>query len=269
MLGVSDWIKDSRSVSGIDHKAQIFDVFLCHNSEDKPDVREIAQKLSEENIKPWLDEADIRAGSFWHAAIGQQIETVKSAAVFVGQHGVGPWQNREIIALLDQFDKRGCSVIPVILASDHSKPVLPWSLAGLHCVDFRATDSYPLKRLIWGITGEKPVELSDVPSSEKPATMREAAKWNLLPRRDDHVAVRSRDAEISEARLYPPLAEPPGQAQANQLEILRRRVMEYWVDGVASYRGANFSRQAADGRGRRSTMEVFGRGIRFRELAAA
>ena len=60
ILGVSDWIEDSRSVSGSSPKAEIFDVFLCHNSEDKPAVREIAQKLSEENIKPWLDEAEIR-----------------------------------------------------------------------------------------------------------------------------------------------------------------------------------------------------------------
>ena len=35
-----------------------------------------------------------------------------------------------------------------------------------------------------------------------------------------------------ETRLYPPLAEPPNQDQAAQLEILRRRVKEYWVDGV-------------------------------------
>jgi hypothetical protein len=34
--------------------AEIFDVFLCHDSEDKPAVREIAGKLSHENVKPWL-----------------------------------------------------------------------------------------------------------------------------------------------------------------------------------------------------------------------
>jgi hypothetical protein len=135
---------------------EIFDVFMCHNSEDKPAVLEIAQKLSQKNIKPWLDKKDIRSGSFWHTGIGQQIETVKSAAVFVGQHGVGPWQKWEIIALLEEFDNRGCLVIPVILASDPPKPVaLPWSLKGLHCVDFR-TDSQPLQRLIWGITDQKP-----------------------------------------------------------------------------------------------------------------
>ena len=45
-------------------QAETFDVFLCHNSEDKPVVREIAQKLAEKGIKPWLDEADIRGGDF-------------------------------------------------------------------------------------------------------------------------------------------------------------------------------------------------------------
>jgi hypothetical protein len=88
---------------------------------------------------------------------------VKSAAVFVGQHGVGPWQNREIIALLNQFDRRGCPVIPVILPSAPAKVILPWSLEGLHYVDFRATHSHPLTQLIWAITDEKPAELSDVP----------------------------------------------------------------------------------------------------------
>jgi hypothetical protein len=32
----------------------------CANGEDKPAVREIAQKLKEEGIKPWLDIEQIR-----------------------------------------------------------------------------------------------------------------------------------------------------------------------------------------------------------------
>ena len=38
MLGVSDRIDDSRNVSGSSPKPEIFDVFMCHNSEDKPAV---------------------------------------------------------------------------------------------------------------------------------------------------------------------------------------------------------------------------------------
>jgi hypothetical protein len=216
-------------VNSKESKAEIFDVFLCHNSEDKPAVREIAQKLSEENIKPWLDEEEIRPGTSWQTALGQQIERIKSAAVFVGESGLGPWQNQEIQALLNQFVKRECPVIPVVLPSVKTTPEMPWTLENLHCVDFR-TDLQPLKRLIWGITGQKPAALSDVLSSEKPATMQEAAKSRLI--RDNDGQAKS-DKVISEARLYPPLAEPPpDQEQASQLEILRSRVMEYWVDGV-------------------------------------
>jgi hypothetical protein len=215
-------------VNGQDSKAEIFDVFLCHNSEDKPAVREISKELVKGGIKPWLDEADIRAGMSWLTTIGQQIETVRSAAIFVGQHGFGPWQNRETIAFLDESDRRGCPVILVLLSSAPAKTVLPWWLKELHYVDFRATDSHPLKRLIWGITGEKPMELSNAPASEKPASIQGAFKGDLLPNRGN------RAPASSEARLYPPLDEPPDREQATQLEILRRRVMEYWVDGVLS-----------------------------------
>jgi hypothetical protein len=43
-------------VNAQDSKTEIFDVFLCHNSEDKPAVREISKLLKGNNIKPWLDE---------------------------------------------------------------------------------------------------------------------------------------------------------------------------------------------------------------------
>jgi hypothetical protein len=33
-----------------------FDVFLCHNSTDKPAVRRIRELLKEHGILPWLDE---------------------------------------------------------------------------------------------------------------------------------------------------------------------------------------------------------------------
>jgi TIR domain len=149
-------------MNGHDTKVELFDVFLCHNGEDKPAVREIAQMLVNEGINPWLDEDQIRPGTSWQATLGEQIERIKSAAVFVGDAGLGPWQNQESQALLNQFVKRGCPVIPVVLPSAKTAPDLPWMFANIHCVDFR-TDSQPLPRLIWGMTGQKPEELANVP----------------------------------------------------------------------------------------------------------
>ena len=94
---------------------ETFDVFLCHNSEDKPEIRELARKLTENGITPWMDEEQIRPGTSWQTALGDQISSIKSAAVFVGEGGIGPWQEQEIQALLSQFVKRKCPVIPVVL----------------------------------------------------------------------------------------------------------------------------------------------------------
>jgi hypothetical protein len=58
----------------------VFDVFLCHNSEDKPEVREIAQRLAAEDINPWLDQEQIRPGTSWQTVLGQQIERDRSLA---------------------------------------------------------------------------------------------------------------------------------------------------------------------------------------------
>lgn len=166
---------------------EIFDVFMCHNSGDKPEVREISHKLEENNVKPWLDEEQIRPGTSWQTAIGQQIDTIKSAAVFVGDSGFGPWQDLEIQALLSQFVKRQCPVIPVVLPSAKTTPALPWTMANLHWVDFRVTSASnldPLKQLIWGITGEKPADQSHVPSFELLKGPSDADVKDLVPRKD-------------------------------------------------------------------------------------
>ena len=167
-----------------DSIAKIFDVFLCHNSEDKPAIREISRQLLGKEIRPWLDEAEIRPGTPWQTALGQQIESIKSAAVFVGESGIGPWQNHEIQALLSQFVKRECPVIPVVLPAAKSTPKLPWTLENLHWVDFRVTDLDPLDQLVWGITGRKSGVQCTVSSSNHPPAPRNPDVRDLVPPKD-------------------------------------------------------------------------------------
>jgi len=135
----------------------IFDVFLCYNSKDRGDVREIARQLKVQGILPWLDEWELQPGLPWQRALEQQIGQIKSAAVFVGESGLGPWQNMEIEAFLREFVKRRCFVIPVLLKTSPDKPQLPLFLAGMTWVDFRTQQPDPMQQLIWGITAKKPV----------------------------------------------------------------------------------------------------------------
>ena len=39
--------------------AKSFDVFLSHNSKDKPDVRELAEALRARGLRVWLDECEL------------------------------------------------------------------------------------------------------------------------------------------------------------------------------------------------------------------
>jgi hypothetical protein len=102
-----------------------FDVFLCHNSEDKPAVRAIARQLQQNDLKPWLDLWELPPGAIWQYELERQIESIGAAAVFVGKQGIGPWQSEEIYAFLQEFIDRKCPVIPVMLSDAPKQPRLP------------------------------------------------------------------------------------------------------------------------------------------------
>lgn len=157
-----------------------FDVFLCHNSKDKPAVIQVAQQLQDKGIKPWLDIWHLRPGFSWQRALEQQINQIASAAVFVGKSGLGPWQSQEVDAFLRAFVNRQCPVIPVLLSNAPTKPQLPLFLQGLTWVDFRQQHPDPMEQLIWGITGHRPNTQTGTGSSRKDSPIidrREFLKW--------------------------------------------------------------------------------------------
>lgn len=150
-----------------------FDVFLCHNSEDKPAVIEIAKQLQQNRLKPWLDIWALQPGAIWQFVLEQQIESIGAAAVFVGKGGLGPWQKQELYAFLQEFIDRDCPVIPVMLPDAPKQPRLPIFLKNRHWVDFRSQNPDPLVQLIWGITGQKPegpLSTAEVIEIDTPAT---------------------------------------------------------------------------------------------------
>jgi small GTP-binding protein len=132
-----------------------FDVFLCHNSKDKPAVKRLGERLKERGIRPWLDEWELRPGLPWQRLLEEQIRQIKAAAIFVGSEGIGPWQRQELDAFLREFVERGCPAIPVVLSDAPQQPELPLFLKGMSWVDFRKQEPDPFERLIWGITGER------------------------------------------------------------------------------------------------------------------
>lgn len=133
-----------------------FDVFLCHNSADKPSVKRIGARLKAQGILPWLDEWELPPGQPWQALLEQQITRIGSAAVFIGASGISPWHQQEMRGFLSEFADRQVPVIPVLLPDAPAQPELPLFLRQMTWVDFRTADPDPLERLVWGITGQRP-----------------------------------------------------------------------------------------------------------------
>ena len=140
-----------------------FDVFLSHNSRDKPAVIKLAKRLKAHGLKVWLDVWELRPGQPWQEALEQIIETTKSAVVLVGADGFGPWQSREMRGCLSEFAENGKVVVPVLLPTCPSEvPKLPFFLKQLTWADLRdGKEESGFYHLIWGITGEKPKELEE------------------------------------------------------------------------------------------------------------
>jgi WD40 repeat protein len=140
-----------------------FDVFLSHNSTDKPAVEEVATKLVEAGIRPWLDKWNLVPGQPWQAAIEEALERCQSFAVFVGPRGVSPWQNEELRAAIDRRVRTSngkFSVIPVLLpgAKREERSKLPAFLAASTWVEFAHSlgEEDALHRLSCGIRGIEP-----------------------------------------------------------------------------------------------------------------
>jgi hypothetical protein len=150
-----------RSVAATRLKGKVetgdFDVFLCHNSRDKPQVVAIGEQLKERGILPWLDIWEIRPGMRWQKELRRAIKSVKTAAVIYGPSGAGPFQELEAETLIGEFIKRGKPIIPVILDGRQGNPRLPAFLDSWHKVDMRIPSPDPFEQLVWGITGERSV----------------------------------------------------------------------------------------------------------------
>jgi tetratricopeptide (TPR) repeat protein len=138
-----------------------YDVFLSHNSRDKPQVEALAHRLSERGLIPFLDRWCLVPGEPWQEAIEEALRASASCAVFLGPGDISPWHNEEMRAALDrQARERTFRVIPVLLP-DATRPDerdLPLFLGGRTWVDFRAglEDGYAFHCLCCGIQGIAP-----------------------------------------------------------------------------------------------------------------
>ncbi|TAN53778.1 MAG: toll/interleukin-1 receptor domain-containing protein [Methylococcaceae bacterium] len=178
-----------------------FDVFLSHNSQDKPAVRELASALKGRSLSVWLDEEQLTPGESWQDLLEQGIRASSSVAVLIGGDGLGPWEKEEMKAALSfaVSSKDKSRVFPVLLPGAPHQPDLPMFLTNRTWVDLRSgfTDQ-GLDNVVWGVTGVKPkISATPVTESNDPSPTQQ---------RDQQAFENKIRAVIAESLLQPHLA---------------------------------------------------------------
>jgi len=92
-----------------------FDVFMAHNSADKPAVLRLCRRLRDRGLKPWIDVEQIPSGRWFSDAIQSAVLRSDAAAVCIGPASIGRRQALEIRTFLEQCVERQVPVIPVLL----------------------------------------------------------------------------------------------------------------------------------------------------------
>jgi len=128
-------------------KSELFDIFLCHNTEDKEEVRKLNDLLKGSGLKTWFDEEQIEPGDIWQEKLEEAIGNVRACAIIVGDSGFGPWQAKELRAFISEFDNQDSLLIPVLVGEHEFIPKLPIFLKQYQYLDLRSkkfSDAYRL-----------------------------------------------------------------------------------------------------------------------------
>jgi len=98
-----------------------YDLFLSYNSLDSNEVQAIRQQLVKlpQALHTFLDRESLTLGKRWFEEIESALLNSRAIAVFYGPHGLGRWQNLEMILALDLQAKpdghADILVIPILL----------------------------------------------------------------------------------------------------------------------------------------------------------
>ncbi len=92
------------------------DVFLSYNSKDHAGVEEVAARLADRGMKPFLDRWDLAPGQRWRPELERVLGSCGAVVVMLGPSGVGEVQSREVDVALRRQDKDSrFPVVPALL----------------------------------------------------------------------------------------------------------------------------------------------------------
>jgi WD40 repeat protein/RNase P subunit RPR2 len=152
-----------------------YDVFLSHNSEDKPRVRPLAERLRAAGLRVWFDEWRIKPGDDIYLAIEHGLEAARVQVLVLSPSALGSeWValERSTVLFRDPTNK-GRRFVPLLLADCD----LPDTLRRYKYVDFRQETPAAFDELLAACR----VEEEAAPPAPQPEPMKEPAKPKPKP----------------------------------------------------------------------------------------
>jgi hypothetical protein len=119
-------------------------IFLCHASEDKPQVAEVYQRLRALGWQPWMDKMDLLPGQQWQQEIPRVLKESDFILIFFSQNSVVQrrrYVQREFKLALDTLQEMPNSMI-------HTIPIrlddcaIPSEFEFLHWCNFFEEDGF-------------------------------------------------------------------------------------------------------------------------------
>jgi hypothetical protein len=140
-----------------------FDVFLSHNSIDKPWVVQLKDDLIRYGLSVWLDKDEIRPGDLFAEALEAGLENCRAIALIISPEAMDSgWVKEEYYRALSlSKDKQlPLQLIPLILR----EAKVPGFVKSRNWIDFREDNKYSenVWTLVWGILGHKPEKVLDL-----------------------------------------------------------------------------------------------------------
>jgi WD40 repeat protein len=178
-----------------------YDVFLSHNSKDKPRVRELAEDLRAAGLRVWFDEWALKPGDDIYLAIERGIEAARAQVLCLSPAALGSeWValERSTVLFRDPTNA-GRRFIPLLLADCD----LPDALRRYKYVDFRRKTKAAFAELLAACRSE--TEPAPPALKVKPAT-----KPTQLPEQAEPLAVLERKFTGHEEFVWSVAVSPDG-----------------------------------------------------------
>ena len=81
---------------------------------DKPAVEDIAHKLKDAGVGPWLDKWYLVPGKTFQSGLAEALGSCPTCAVFIGPKGVGDWALEEVLVAQDRAAQPGTVILRFI-----------------------------------------------------------------------------------------------------------------------------------------------------------